>query len=221
MIFDILKKHWLFNVLDEVQLKALSKEFLIETYSTGQYIFHESDPAKHLFVILEGEVSIETNSATGKVIKISHLSTADIFGELALIDHGVRSAGALATKTTTIAVLTKAIFRDIVEKNPSFCQKLLIVLADRLRKSNNQVEALVSLSLLQRTAKILLDIQRREGGDKLEITQSQLSERLFASREKVNVKLKTLEKLNAISIQRGSIRILNIDILDSLARPGW
>ena len=220
MILDILKKHWLFNVLDDVQLEALSKEFLIEAYSKGQYIFHESDPAKHLHVILEGEVSIETHSLTGKVIKISHLSTADIFGEIALIDNGKRSAGALATKATEIAVLPKAKFRDIVEKNPLFCQKLLIVLAERLRKSNHQVEALVTLSLLQRTAKILLDIQRAKG-DRLEITQSQLSERLFASREKVNAKLKILEKLNAISIRRGTIDILDVDVLDSLARPGW
>ena len=220
MILDILKRHWLFNVLDDAQLQTLSKAFFTETYSQGQYVFHQTDAAEHLYVILQGEVSIETHSVDGKVIKIEHLGQADIFGELALLDNGPRSAGAVAIKTTEIALLRKSIFRDIVAENPLFCQKLLIVLAERLRKSNHQVEALVTLSLLQRTAKLLLDIHAREG-DQLKITQRELSERLFASREKVNARLKSLEKLNAIAIRRGTIDILNVEILDSLATPGW
>jgi len=219
VIIDFLRHHWLFGVLEEAQLKAISEEFLTKTYKTGQHIFYQSDPAAYLYVILKGEVSIETTSEGGKVIKITHLADADIFGELALIDNGLRSAGALAIKTTEIVCLPKAIFQRILERNPFFSQKLLIVLAERLRDTNVQVESLVTLSLLQRTAKLLLQLQLREG-DHLNITQKQLSERLFASREKVNAKLKILERMRAIEIRRGSIDILDLEILEGLTTLG-
>lgn len=216
MLLDILKNHSLFNVLDDAQLQTVLQKFSTRNYTKGQYVFHQWDAPEHLYVILQGEISIETHSVDGKVIKITQLDDADIFGELALIDSGPRSAGALVTRSTTLALLTNNAFQSLVEENPLFSQKLLVVLVERLRKTNNQVEALVSQSLIQRTAKLLFDIHSKEG-DTLKITQIELSERLFASREKVNTKLKILEKLNAIAMSRGCIKILNAKLLENLS----
>ena len=215
MLIDILKNHWLFKVLDNAQLEDISQKFLTRNYTQGQYVFHQSDAPEHLYVILQGEISIETLSVDGKVIKIAQLDDADIFGELALIDNGPRSAGALVKRPTTLALLTHAAFQTLIEENPQFSQKLLTVLVERLRKTNNQVESLVSHSLLQRTAKLLFEIQAKDGR-LVKITQRQLSELLFASREKVNTKLKALEKLDAIATRRGSIEILNANLLKDL-----
>jgi len=215
MLLDILKTHWLFSVLDAEQVKAVSHKFCLKTYSKGQSVFHEFDTPEYLYVILQGEVSIETHTIDGKVIKIAHLDDEDVFGEFALIDNGARSAGAVATKSTELALLSRKTFQELVHDNPQFSQRLLVTLVERLRKSNNQVEALVSQSLLQRTARLLLDIQLK-GSDTLKITQSQLSDRLFASREKVNTKLKLLEKLQAIETHRGSIEIIDSEVLESL-----
>ncbi|MEP3653499.1 MAG: Crp/Fnr family transcriptional regulator [Litorimonas sp.] len=215
MLINILKNHWLFTVLDEEQLLAVSKKFSIKSYEKGQYVFHQSDVPKHLYVILNGEVSIETHSIEGKVIKITHLDDTEIFGELALIDSGARSAGARVTKPTKLALLSDSAFRALIKQNHHFSQKLLVVLVERLRKTNNQVESLVSQSLMQRTAKLLFEFQSKDGRI-LKMTQNELGERLFASREKVNMKLKKLEKLKAITTHRGRIEILNPELLESL-----
>lgn len=205
---DILIRHWLFGALPGNVIADLSFHFSSRKYDKGQYVFHQDDEARHLFVILEGEVSIETISMDGKITKISQLNANDIFGELALIDRKGRSASAQIAKSSIISSLRKQIFYDLLEHYPSFSKKLLGVLVARLRNTNDQVESLVTLTLLQRTAQLLLQISRKTGPE-IKITQNELAERLFATREKVNSKLKELERLNAIQTGHGKILIKN------------
>ena len=86
------------------------------------------------------------------------------------------------------------------------------MLVARLRSTNNQVESLVTLTLLQRTAKLLLQISEKTGPE-VKTTQTELADRLFATREKVNSKLKELERMGAIKTGHGMILIKDISRL--------
>ena len=82
----------------------------------------------------------------------------------------------------------------------------MLVLVERLRNTNHQVESLVTMTLLQRTARLLLQISG-EYGPEIKTTQAELAQRLYATREKVNTKLKQLERLGSIKIGHGKILI--------------
>jgi len=209
---DILIRHWLFGVLPGRVIADLSYQFSTRKYSDKQYVFHQGDKAAHLFVILEGEVSIEIVNLDGKVTKISHLNQGEIFGEFALIDGEGRSASAKIVKPALIASLTSNVFSDLIEHHTSFSKKLMAVLVSRLRGTNRQVESIVTKTLLQRTAQILLDLSKTTGNE-IRITQSELATRLHATREKVNTKLKELEQIGAIKTGHGKIVIKNIERL--------
>lgn len=209
---SILINNWLFGALPGMVISDLTHQFLPRRYRNKQYVFHQDDPAKHVFVIIEGEVSIETINIDGKVTKISQLSTGDIFGEFAVIDKGLRSANALISRPCLVASLKSEIFLNLIYDYPPFSQKIMSVLVDRLRTTNQQVESLVTMTLLQRTAKILLQISSSKG-PKIEVTQTELAERLYASREKVNSKLKQLEDMGAVKRGHGFILIKNAEKL--------
>ncbi len=209
---DILSRHWLFGSLPERTRSDLISKFSIKKYQMKNYVFHQDDLAERLYVILDGEISVETTSMSGKTTKITHLSKGEIFGEFALIDEGLRSASAIIVRPTTLASLSAQAFHQIMEEQPEFAKSLLCVLVAHIRQSNQQIESLVTLSLLQRTARLLLQLAKTEG-DLINITQQQIGERLFASREKVNIKLKKLEQLGAISTGHGKIQIHNTEHL--------
>ena len=213
-IQDILISHWLFGVLPGKVIANLSHQFTTRIYKKGQQIFLQEDLADRLFVILDGEVSIETLSLEGKVVRISQLYKNEIFGELALIDNKGRSASALAVRSTTLASLPAPVFYELLKSYPGFSNNLLSVLVDRLRATNQQVESLVALTLMQRTAQLLLQLSKKAGPE-IHITQTDLAERLFATREKVNAKLKELERIGAIQTGRGVILINNVDKLSA------
>ena len=212
---DILIRHWLFSVLPGRVISDLSNQFSTRRFLKDQYVFHQNDEARNLFVIIEGEVSIESINLDGKITKISQLHEGDIFGEFALIDGKCRSASANVVKKSVLASLSSNVFFTLIEDYPAFSKTLMKVLVARLRGSNKQVESLVTMSLLQRTAQILLSISSRSGPE-ISITQNILANQLYATREKVNSKLKELERLGAIKTGHGKIIIENSFKLSSV-----
>ena len=77
------------------------------------------------------------------------------------------------------------------------------------------MESLVTLTLIQRTAQLLLNISDKTGPD-IETTQTELAERLFATREKVNTKLKELERMGAIELGHGRIKVVKAGRLSAV-----
>lgn len=212
---SILINNWLFGSLPGIVISDLSHQFTGRSYNKNQYVFHQGDKSQYIYVIVDGEVSIETINVDGKVTKISRLNPGDIFGEFAVIDEGMRSANALVVRSSLVASLKSETFLSLMESYPVFSKKIMTVLVARLRTTNQQLESLVTMNLLQRTAKILLQISSVEGPE-IKVTQTELAERLYASREKVNSKLKDLEAMGAVKRGRGVILVENADRLLTL-----
>src|SRR5262250_1553457 len=83
----------LFAGLPRRLLGRLAPRFFEKTYHAGEIVFHEGDPGRALFVVLEGAVEIIQISAQGEYL-LRTLGPGDAFGELALIDASPRSATA-------------------------------------------------------------------------------------------------------------------------------
>jgi CRP-like cAMP-binding protein len=100
-------------------------------FKAGDTIFEERQPADYMYVILEGSVEI---SAHGK-----YLSTAEpgsIVGELALIDHDVRSATVVAKTDCRLVPVNQQQFLFMVQETPNFAIRVMHIMAERLRKQN-------------------------------------------------------------------------------------
>jgi CRP-like cAMP-binding protein len=99
-----------------------------EDYSKGTYIFHQGDPAASMYVILEGEVDILLNNRVIATFKPGH-----IFGEMALIDEGPRSAGAFAKTDCKVVPIDKDSFLYLVQHTPYFALHVMKILSMKVR----------------------------------------------------------------------------------------
>jgi CRP/FNR family cyclic AMP-dependent transcriptional regulator len=100
----------------------------------GQVVFSKGDPAKHLYVVQKGEVEIVDGDRVLETLK-----EGDIFGEMGLVDGGMRSAGARARlQSVVIAVDEKRFFR-MVSHTPFFALQVMRVMSARLRTMNERV----------------------------------------------------------------------------------
>lgn len=68
-----------------------------------------------MFGIVEGEIEIRTADEV-----IARLGADDTFGEMALVDSSPRSASAVATKDTVLAVIDQHRFLFLVQETPMF-----------------------------------------------------------------------------------------------------
>src|SRR5262249_59439423 len=81
-----------------------------------------------------------------------------IFGEIAMLDGGERSADAVAMTDCEILVVHRRDFMPILEKRADICLILLRILCQRLRQTSEQVEDVLFRHLESRVAKALLHL---------------------------------------------------------------
>jgi CRP/FNR family cyclic AMP-dependent transcriptional regulator len=105
-----------------------------EPFSAGQVVFEEGQPGDLMYVVKEGEVEV---SVRGKVVET--IGTGGILGEMALIDTGPRSATATAKTDCKLVPINQRRFTFMVQQTPYFSVEVMKVMADRLRKMNQQV----------------------------------------------------------------------------------
>ena len=109
-----------------------------ETVAAGDWLFREGDRADRAYVIEDGSVEI-VKSHNGRDHVVNTLATGEIFGEMALIDGGVRSAGARAVTATVVLAVPADSLAQIMRGSHPLALRLAQILVQRLR---DQTDAL-------------------------------------------------------------------------------
>lgn len=102
---SILKQADIFFNLSPTQIELVAGLCQEQTFSTGTVIFAEGAASDELYVIAQGEVLIQmspgVSSEQSGAVKIATLRRGQSFGEIALVDNGLRSATAKAAQNNT------------------------------------------------------------------------------------------------------------------------
>jgi flavin reductase (DIM6/NTAB) family NADH-FMN oxidoreductase RutF len=98
-------------------------------YADGEAIVRIGEPGEELFVILEGSARVERG---GRAMRT--LTAPDLFGEVAVLDGGVRTADVVAEGRVRCLAVPRDELRLAVEAEPKAAWELLEVLAQRFRE---------------------------------------------------------------------------------------
>src|ERR1700681_330125 len=71
---------------------ALAEKIDLLRYSTGQTVFNYGDPGHAMYIVRSGEVEIYVKNDQGEKIVLETSQPGDLFGEVALLDGGPRTA---------------------------------------------------------------------------------------------------------------------------------
>jgi CRP-like cAMP-binding protein len=123
----------LFAELDEQDLEQLSRQLHERRFPEGSDVTVEGAGGAGFFVIAEGNAEVMVGGEHRAT-----LGPGDHFGEIALIDAGIRSASIVAATDLLCYGLTPWEFRPFVEEHPQVAWALLQVLARRARESSAQ-----------------------------------------------------------------------------------
>ena len=102
----------------------------------GETIFETYDMGAEMYVVIEGEVDLTFESGA-----VETLGPGEPFGEMSLIDQSPRTATATAKTECKLAVIPERRFLFMVAQAPQFALQIMKVMADRLRKMNERIEA--------------------------------------------------------------------------------
>ena len=130
-VADLLRKTPLFADLSDAEITGLTQSTRIEQYKTGHVIIREGRVGAAFFIIVSGDVEVIKGIATEEPEVVTVLRAGEIFGEIAVIKHGTRSASVKAIADTTCLVIRRLDLDSYLERYPGIAAKVNEVLADR------------------------------------------------------------------------------------------
>jgi CRP-like cAMP-binding protein len=180
----------------------------------------KGDLGTSLFVICHGTVKISAPSVDGHDALFRLLGKGDIFGEIALLDGGPRTADAVAVTDCELFVIERRDFLPIMGEEPEVAIRMIEILCSRVRRTTEQAENLMFMPLRGRLAKALLQLSEgdgRTGERKAVVTQKDLGNLIGMSRESTNRQLRVWEDQKWVRLERGGIVILATKELERIA----
>ena len=142
MSIDSLSSIPLFLDLDDVELANVEEHCTPRKYPKNSMVILEEEFGDIIFIILMGTVKITRVNDEGKEVILALLGAGEIFGEMAILDGEARSANALAQEDCELLAIQKSEFLNLLRRNFKISFALMCELAKRLRKSDQQIEAL-------------------------------------------------------------------------------
>src|SRR6185369_30118 len=120
------------NVIDEVNVPA------------GNTLFQAGDPGDSLFIVRLGQIELFIKDTAGQRIVLHTAQPGDMFGELAMLDTGPRTATALALVDSDVLVLDRGDLILLFQRKPEAALHMLAALSGLTRKADELLRTRVS-----------------------------------------------------------------------------
>jgi CRP/FNR family cyclic AMP-dependent transcriptional regulator len=223
-IVELLARTPLFGLLCEQDRAAVVGRMRRVQFEPNQMIFSRGDPGRDLYFVLEGRIRLSVLTAEGRELSFDHAGPGHVFGEIATLDGGERTAGATAIGRVHAMALPQEVMMELIERNPKVAAAAIRFLCQRLRETDQKFEAVALYRIEARLARLMLSVLKlqgvtpKDGKAKLDLgmSQSELGLLIGASRPKVNLALTVLEDMGAIT-KSGSGYICDLEELKSVA----
>ena len=221
---SVLRKHPIFADLEPDAFDQLCRYAKHSTLKRGASLFSKGDPGISLYAVISGTVKMSISSPDGRNAILNIVGPGEIFGEIALLDGGARSADAIANSNCELFVIDRREFIPFVKSQPALAMKFIELLCERLRRTSDQVEQIILQNLPGRLASALLRLSEKNEfapqGRTIAMTQQEISEMVGMTRESINKQLRAWAARGWVRLEHGAIVVLNADMLRDLAEAG-
>jgi len=120
------------NVIDELKVPQ------------GHTLFQAGDPGDSLFIVQSGQIELFIKDTAGQRIVLTTAQAGDMFGELAMLDTGPRTATALALVDSDVLVLDRSDLVLLFRRKPEAALHMLAALSGLTRRADELLRTRVS-----------------------------------------------------------------------------
>jgi len=205
-----------FSKLSQPLRNDILARAVVRRIADGAMLSARGAPAEEWCGVAKGAVRVSSVSLSGKQITLTYVEPGTWFGDISLFDGMPRTHDSNAHGDTTLLVVRKADFRELLSLHTELYEALLRLNCRRLRLLFDTVEDLNTRPLASRLAKQILLLARSYGiaqGDEirigLQLAQEDLAQLLGASRQRVNQELKGFERDGAVRIEPTRLVVLS------------
>jgi CRP-like cAMP-binding protein len=204
--------------------QAILARSTVRRLADGATLTARGTPAQEWVGVAKGAVRVSSVSLSGKQVTLTYVEPGTWFGDIALFDGLPRTHDGSAHGETTLLIVRKADFKELLTQHVELYDALLRLNCRRLRLMFDTIEDLNTRPLAARLAKQVLLLARAYGIEQgeeirigLQLAQEDLAQLLGASRQRVNQELKGFEREGAVRIEPTRLVVLSKDKLLAIA----
>jgi CRP-like cAMP-binding protein len=197
----------LFGGLEEGELRTLSERAIERRLNRGEVLFVAGDTAAGLFVIVSGALRAFREGLDGREQVIHVERAGSTIAELPVFDDGPYPSTVAAEEDSVVLLLATRDVRELFLAHPEITLTALKLMAGRLRKCAELVEALSLHEVDQRLAGWLSGEARLRGKRtpaglelSLVLTNQQIAGRIGSVREVISRSLARLQQNGLIAV---------------------
>jgi CRP/FNR family transcriptional regulator, cyclic AMP receptor protein len=185
------------------------------TFSRGEVVFHEHDPADSLHLIARGRFAIRTSTPLGDTALLALRGPGEAFGELALVSglEAVRSATVESLDASETHAVYRREFDALRREHPRVGEVLVALLADALRRTNGLLLDAYYASAETRVLRRLAELAAAAADGEVRLTQEDLASLAGTSRATVNRVLREAQRRGALELRRGRVVVAEPEAL--------
>jgi CRP/FNR family transcriptional regulator len=186
----------------------------------GAYFFHEGDRCDQVALVGAGNIRVYKTGETGREITLYHVRPGEgCLLNMLSVFRRVKTAGTALVETAVEAVVFPAdTFRELVARSEAVRSFVFEMMAARLVHVLTLVEEITFRKMDMRLADFLLHrFAAAPAGDSIvSLTHEQIAAELGTAREVVSRLLKELERVGAIELARGQVKLCDKALLNKL-----
>jgi len=154
----------LFEHLEEADLMQLAGFIHERRLAAGETLFKTGEPGASLYVVRSGEIELFIKDTAGQKIVLAIAEDGEVFGELALLDEGPRTATALAVVDTHLLALKRDDLLMLFQKSPAAALRVLAAMSRMTRKADELLRTRVSRNVNEEVEEHISPLQRVADG---------------------------------------------------------
>lgn len=210
----------LFCELSYAELAELAQHAQSRLVRAKQIVLAQGERSDEMYAVLHGRLKVMRSNSEGRELTLAILEAGEVFGELAMLDGGPRTATIEALEDCELLVLQRAMVDQYLNAHPRVMRSMIQTLCERLRSADELVQDTLFLPLPQRLAKVLRQLAQNHGETThegiridLKLTQQELANFVGATRESVNKQLSAWEAQDWLRMRGGYILLSNLSML--------
>lgn len=208
-----------YNKLSKEEQKLISSNIYKKEFPKGTIIHSGSQDCTGLFLVESGAVRAYILSEDGKEITLYRLLSRDIcmFSASCVMNNISFELFMETIADTTIYVIPPDIFKTLKNNSLPVADYISKLMASRVSDMVWVIEQIVFKSFDKRLAAFLLEMSAIENSSTLSTTHEQIAKNLGTAREVVSRMLKYFESNNLVELNRGTVKIIDLDGLYELS----
>ena len=196
-----------FKEIDNKTVNLLKEKVYVKNLRKGEMLFSEREKVDHIYILLEGKVTMFRLSEKGQKRVIYILNKGEIINEV-IFDNTTASINCEGFENSEIISISKTDLLNIMQRDFKLTEVILCSMSKKIRRLYRQIKNTVPTKMDKRVAAKLWKLSKDYGVETekgvlidVKVSITYLADMLGSSRETISRAVKELEKMDMVKIE--------------------